>query len=112
MNAKKVLAIFICMLMLTLIPVAAGATTEPTKDPQTTDLGYTFIRGIITKPQLTNGGHYISFRCIYVHYMTKGIGSKESGVLHMFQKITIDNNFAGYIGDHFIFARFNGKLDM
>lgn len=111
MNAKKVLAVFMCMLTLTLITLAAGAMNTPTNDPQTTDIGYTFVRGFITKPQLADGGHSISFRCIYVHYMYRGFGEKQFGILHMFQKIVVDNQFAGYIGNHYIFARFDGQLD-
>lgn len=111
MNAKKILAIFMCMLLLTLIPLAAGATDKPTNDPQTTDFGYTIIWGFITKPQLTNRGHSITFRCIYIHYISKGFGKKESGLLHMFQKIVVDNQFAGYIGNNYILARFDGQLD-
>lgn len=112
MNAKKIVALFMCMLMLTLIPVVAGSTDKPTNDPRTTDTGFTIIRGFITKPQLTSGGHSITFRCIYIHYMSKGIGYKEIGTLHMFQKLTVENNFDGYIGNHFIMARISGDLDI
>jgi hypothetical protein len=112
MNAKKIIALFMCMLMLTLIPVVAGSTDKPTNDPRITDIGFSLVRGFITKPQLTNGGHFITFRCISVHYMCRGIGHKEIGTLHMFQKITVENNFAGYIGNHFIMARFSGDLDI
>jgi hypothetical protein len=112
MNAKKIIAIFMCMLMIMLIPVAAGATDKNVKEPQTADIGYTIIRGFITKPQLENGGHFISFRCIYVHYMEKGIGAKEHGSLHMLQKLIVENKFTGYIGNHFIIAKIHGTIDI
>ncbi|MBN1280484.1 MAG: hypothetical protein JXA00_02430 [Candidatus Thermoplasmatota archaeon] len=103
------------MLVLTLIPVAAGAAVEE-KEPETTDIGVTYIRGIITKPQLVNGGHDITFRCIWVHYNTRGIGEKQSGFLHLFQKLTLKNDFIGVVGlgpmKHFIFARFPGQLEL
>ena len=101
-----------CTLMLTLIPAVAGSTDQPTNNSQPADIGFTIIRGFITKPQLTNGGHFITFRCISVHYMVRGFGQKEMGTLHMLQKITVCNNFAGYIGNHFILARFNGPMDI
>jgi hypothetical protein len=111
MNTKKILAIFMCMLVIALIPVAAGATTEQNNGPQTSAMGSTTIRGLITKPQLENGGHYVSFRCIWVHYSTRGIGQTQSGFLHMFQKLVLKNNFQGYLGDHMIMAHFPGLLE-
>ena len=99
------------MLVIALIPVAAGAPTKQTKDPQTSDIGVTYLRGIITKPDLTNGGKYITFRCIWVHYSTRGIGEQQSGFLHMFQKLTVKTDFMGMVGNHYVLARFQGKLD-
>jgi hypothetical protein len=110
MNTKKILAILMCMLVMMLIPVAAGATTEQQNDPQASQIGSTFIRGIITKPDLVNGGHYVAFRCIWVHYSTRGIGQQQSGCLHLFQKIVLKNNFQGFVGNHFIMAHFPGLL--
>ena len=112
MNAKKILAVLMCTLLMTLIPVAAGAIDNQTNDPQTSDMGFTFIRGIITKPKLVDGGHSIEFRCIWVHYTTHGVGERQTGTLHMLQKLTLDNKFTGLIRSHMIFARFNGELDI
>ena len=44
MNTKKILAIFMCMLVMALIPVAAGATANTTKNPQTSKLGSTLCK--------------------------------------------------------------------
>ncbi len=98
-----------CTLVLMLIPVAAGAT-EQTQNPQASPIGTTFVRGIITRPKLENGGHYVSFRCLWVHYNTWGIGEHQSGFLHLFQRIVLKNNFQGYVGDHIIMAHFPGEL--
>jgi hypothetical protein len=108
MNAKKILAIFMCMLVTALIPAAAG-TMEKT-NPQTSDIGYTHVMGIITKPKLVDGGKDIQFRCIFVHYTTRGIGETMSGNLHLLQKLVFKNHFTGTIYNHFIFARFPGEL--
>jgi hypothetical protein len=108
MNTKKILGIFICMLVRTMIPVAAGATVDQT--PQQNKLGWTFVQGIITQPVYENGGALMSFRCIFVHYSTKGIGAHESGILHMMQRLIVPGDFHGIIGNHFIIARFPGTL--
>jgi len=45
---RKILGIFVCMLMLVMIPLVAGMTvdSEP-DDPETTDFGRTIIRGFV-----------------------------------------------------------------
>jgi hypothetical protein len=116
MNAKKILAIFMCMLMITLIPVAAGAAEKQTKDPQPADIGVTHIRGIITEPSFTYGMKYITFRCVWVHYTTRGLGEHSSGTLHLLQKLTLKNDFQGvFFGKHmfkFIMGSFPGELEL
>jgi hypothetical protein len=91
MNTKKTLAIFMCMLVIALIPVAAGATTKQTQDPQTSAIGGTFIRGIVLGYHEINLGHDVSFRCLWVHYRTHDLAHQQSGFFHMFQKLTLDN---------------------
>jgi hypothetical protein len=110
MNTKKILGIFICMLVMTMIPVAAGATADTSKNPEQSKLGWTFVQGIITQPVFENGGALMSFRCIFVHYSTKGIGQHQSGVLHMGQRLIVPGDFHGIIGNNFIIARFPGTL--
>ena len=114
-SRKKMMGLFLCMLMLaTAIPMVAAVNTQTTIPPEEgkTDLGATFIRGFITKPKLVNGGHYIEFRAIFVHYKTHSIGESQSGTLKLLQKLTLDNDFTGFVGKHYIFAKFDGKLDI
>jgi hypothetical protein len=109
MNTKKILGIFICMLVMTMIPVAAGATTT-TKNPEQSKIGWTFVQGIITQPQFRNGGALMEFRCIFVHYTAVGIGQSQSGFMYMMQSMIVPGDFRGIIGNHFIIARFLGTL--
>jgi hypothetical protein len=108
MNTKKILGILICMLVMTMIPVAAGANTNPT--PQPSKIGWTFVQGIITQPQFENGGALMSFRCIFLHYSCHGVGQHQSGILHMMQRLIVPGDFHGIIGNNFIIARFPGTL--
>ncbi|MEM0467191.1 MAG: hypothetical protein QXL17_04765 [Candidatus Thermoplasmatota archaeon] len=102
------------MLMLATIPMVAAVEIKTTTPPEegTTDIGSTFIRGIITRPRLVNGGHHIQFRAIYVHYRTRSIGETQYGTLRLFQKLVLNNDFIGFVGKHYVFARFDGKLDV
>ena len=76
MNVKrKVIGIFVCMLMLATIPLAAGMTidSEP-DDKETTDLGRTILRGFVLNNR--NSGFGNKFFALRVHYIK--ITSKES----------------------------------
>lgn len=113
-SRKKMMGLFMCMLMLATIPMVTAVETETTTPPEeeTTDIGATFIRGLITRPRLVNGGRHIEFRAIYVHYRTRSIGESQTGTLKLLQKLTLNNDFTGFVGNHYIFARFDGKLDV
>jgi len=97
-----------CMLVTAMIPAAAGMTIQT--NPEPSDIGWTHVMGIITHPRLIDGGKNIQFRCIFVHYMTRGIGETLSGNLHLLQKLVFKNHFTGMIYNHFIFAKFPGEL--
>ena len=64
---NKLIGIFICMLMLATIPMAASATVEE-QDTQTSDLiGLTWLRGFIFNPKTILGS--IHARAIRLHYV-------------------------------------------
>jgi len=111
MNAKKLIAILTCMLMTSLIPIAAGAMNH-SNDSQTTDIGGTTMTGIIILRHFANGGHAVEFRAILVHYTTHNIGQRKTGNLHLLQKIVLPNDFIGWVGPHFVMAHFDGYLDV
>ncbi len=83
MNIKrKILGIFICVLMLATIPLAAGMTvdSEP-DDPETTDLGRTIIRGVYFNYRPSGLGH--KFFALRVHYTEITGLTRTSGVVTM-----------------------------
>jgi hypothetical protein len=111
MNTKKILGIFICMLVLTMIPVTAGATTEP--EPETNNIGWTTIQGILlTRPKHLNNGAVISFRCLFVHYVAQGIGQRTTGFRYLGQEMVIPSNFNGVLMNHMIMGYCVGQLEI
>ena len=110
---KKIFAyIAISMLLLMLIPITSGMSTN--QKPETKPLGvnWAFVRGIITRPDYFNGGNSVTFRAIYVHYKTHGFGISKEGVLHGLQKIVLPNDYIGILNHHNVFAKFNGRMEI
>ena len=65
---KKLIGIFICLLLIASIPLAAGMTVEEDDDTQTSDLvGATWLRGFIFNPKVRLGK--IHARAIRLHYV-------------------------------------------
>ena len=112
MKRKNTLNIAVCLLVSVVIFLSSTAVTANTeitptaKDPQTTKIGSTYIQGIITSLRLENGGAMFSFRCILVHYYSRGIGVREYGTLSLFQRLIVPNDYQGILGNHLILARF------
>ena len=74
---NKILGIFMCIIVMTMIPVAAGVTTN--QDSQSSKIGWTTIQGFIFGLREVNGGALILFRCLFVHYVGQGIGQRATG---------------------------------
>ena len=109
MNTKKILGIFICMLVMTMIPVAAGATTNNT---ETGKIGWTTLQGFtLTQPKQVNGGALISFRCLFVHYASQGLGQRTTGIRYGGQEMVIPANFNGILMNHVILGWCIGALE-
>ncbi|MCK5458283.1 MAG: hypothetical protein KAI20_00200, partial [Thermoplasmatales archaeon] len=83
MNVKrKVLGIFICVLMLATIPLAAGmAVDSEPNDPETTDIGRTIIRGFGYNYRATGLGH--KFFALRIHYTEITGTTRTTGVVTM-----------------------------
>ena len=107
MNAKKLTAILMCMLMIGLIPVAAGATNHT---PTSTAIGGTTLVGFVVMKRDIMGSKYFTFRCIWVHYISHDLAQRKIGVLHGFQKIELRNDYVGWVGNFFVFAHFDDYL--
>jgi len=108
MNTKKILGIFMCMLVMTMIPVAAGATVN---EPEPSDIGWTTIQGIIFGVHEVNGGALIEFRCLFVHYIAQGLGQRVGGVRFGGQMMVVPGNFRGALMPHFIAGWCMGALE-
>jgi len=107
MNAKKLTAILMCMLLIGLIPVAAGATTQKTNSAA---IGGTTLVGFVILKRDIMGSKYFTFRCIWVHYITHNLAQRKVGVLHGLQKIELRNDYFGWVGNYFVAAHFDDYL--
>ena len=84
MNVKrKLFGIFICVLMLATIPLAAGMTVDESNDPETTDVGRTIVRGFVFNYRPSGFGH--KFFAIRIHYVEITVASRTTGVVIMKQ---------------------------
>ena len=102
MNTKKTLAIFMCMLLIAIIPASlaiakeGNATPKAEKDPQSTDIGRTIIRGFFFNMRSTGRGvHFLALR---IHY-TSITGSQTSMGVVRLQRISTGRWIGGYIRD-------------
>lgn len=66
---RKIIGVFICMMMLTTIPLAAGAIeTEPDSEP-TLDVGRVFLKGLLFhKLRKGNVNHALAIRLFYIEF--------------------------------------------
>lgn len=98
------------MLVLTTIPVAAGATIN--QDPEPSDIGWTTIQGfLLTRPKEINNGALISFNVIFVHYVCQGIGQRTTGFRYFGQEMVIPGTFRGLLMPHMIMGICPGALE-
>jgi hypothetical protein len=98
------------IVLFALMPVSLSVPITQEKNP--TAIGSTFIRGFIFHLRSVDLGHSLQFRCLYVHYRTHWMTTYSSGVLHGFQQVTIRNDYLGLVRNHYLFAKFDGKLDI
>ena len=115
---KKLLGVFACMLMLTMIPLAAGMTVdnEP-DDPETTEIGRTIIRGFVFNYKPSGFGH--KFLALRIHYIEITGTTRTTGVVIMKQctvgrETNIGFNWCGPVGmfGYMIGSTFRGGLEI
>jgi hypothetical protein len=81
---KMYIAVFLCVLMLTSIPLTVGEVSKEVKiqsnDTETQSiLGIAFIAGLITNPQTT--GKYVNAKAIILAYYDFGLLGKDQGIV-------------------------------
>ena len=118
MNVKrKILGIFVCVLMLATIPLAAGmAVDSEPDDPETTDLGRTIIRGFVFNYRPSGFGH--KFLALRVHYIEFTGTTRTTGVVTMRpvsvgREANLGFNYCGPFGmfGYMFGATFKGGID-
>ena len=116
---KKVIGILVCMMLMAMIPVAAGLNcdTETTEtkficnnepEPESI-LDNTVIRGVILFPRSIFGGDF-RFFAVRIHYTTIYLGGVKTGTI-ILRSITLPNIPNGFIGNFYIMGLFRGNLD-
>ena len=128
---KKIVGILVCMMLMVMIPGAAGlnyddvateeinviCSDEPKEtkvisddEPEPTGIfDRTIIRGVILFPRSTLGGGF-RFLALRLHYTTFYLGGVKKGTL-MLRSITLPDVPTGYIGNYYITGAFRGNLD-
>ena len=105
---RKEVGILVCMMLLAMIPIAAGIDVCPEKDT-TGPLDRSVVRGIVLFPRPSANGKNIVFFAIRLHYTTVNLGETQSGVLRL-QRVVIPRDVNGFVGKFYIFASFKGSL--
>jgi len=107
----KIVGIFVCIMILTTIPVAAGMKFKTAQREESTALfGKTIIRGLALFPRITKTGNIILF-AIRLSFKTFSIEGLTRGVIKL-QQLEIPKNFNGYFGRFYIYGTFIGTLNL
>jgi hypothetical protein len=101
---------FLFLLLLSPMTVGVNIHQKPEEKPLAND--WTYLWGTITRPRHVNinGGDYVTFNAIFVHYRTHWFGNIRSGFFHHFETILLPELHFGFLGRHFVFAKFNMGL--
>ena len=108
---RKILFYLIfCVILFIVPPMTAGYDLHQISEKEPTANEWTYLQGIITRPKYVNGGHYVTFRAIFVHYTTHWYGNTRTGFLHHSDTILLPRFHLGYLGIHLVYAKFNMAL--
>lgn len=107
----KILGVFIGIMMLTTIPVAAGMNFKIAQQEQPTVLlGRTIIRGVALFPRISKDGSIHLF-AIRLSFKTLSYEGLTRGVIKL-QQLQIPKNFNGFLGRFYIYGTFIGTLNL
>jgi hypothetical protein len=109
---KLLLGVTFCIILLLLPSLTVGMNQPKTSEGTTLARDWTILVGLITRHRHVhiNGGEYVEFNAIFLHYKTHWFGNIRSGFFHHFQKIILPSFHYGYLGSHVVIAKFNMGL--
>jgi len=108
---KQVIGILVCMMLMAMIPVAAGLNLNTNPDTEPVGIGKELIilRGVGTGFRTGVAGKVIFFG-VRVHYTAIGLQGVRRGVLRL-QRITLPDAPNGIITNSFICVMLRGHID-
>jgi len=108
---KKIIGILVCVMLMAVIPAAAGLQVDTEPQEETTGLlkQRIVMRGLVLNPHTTLGGKF-AFIGIRVHYTAIGIQGVQRGVLHL-QRIVLPDTPKGLITNGYMIVSFRGDID-
>ena len=108
---KKIIGILVCMMLMAVIPTAAGLQLDTEPEEETTGLlkQRIILRGLVLNPHTTIGGKF-AFLGIRVHYTAVGIQGIRRGILHL-QRIVLPDTPNGFITNGYMIVSFRGDID-
>ncbi|MBU0497618.1 MAG: hypothetical protein KKC68_02365 [Candidatus Thermoplasmatota archaeon] len=108
---KKIIVICCIVLLLSIIPTAAGVQLPKDSEPHNGIINRTIIRGVALFPRVTNGGKSLTFFAVRVHYRTITLEGVLSGIIRC-RPVTIPNTVSGFIGKCYLMGTFHGPIDI
>lgn len=108
---KKVIGILVCMMLMAVIPAAAGlnCNSEPEVGTEGLVKERIIMRGLIANPHTTFGGKF-AFLGIRVHYTVIGVQGVRRGILNM-KRITLPDTPNGIVTNRYMLISLRGHID-
>lgn len=109
---KVVIFAVLCLLLFIVPSLTVGIKIKQESETESFFNEWTFMQGIITRLRRVkiNGGRFVEFNIIFVHYRTHWYGNVRAGFFHRFERIIFPEFHYGLLTPHLILARFNMAL--
>ena len=109
---KTVLCTMVCLFLFLLPQMAVGMDSTQNSEGDTGIGEWTILIGVITRPRAIefNGGKGWEFNCFLVRYTTHFYGNIRSGFFYGLHQIYMPDFHYGWLGFHFVAAKFNMAL--
>ena len=113
---RKILGVFVCMLVLATIPLASGVTESELDSEPTLDVGRVWLRGLLFRcNRVGNVNHAMALR---LHYIEFTLTERTAGMVTMNHVIFKDSAYAGHMYETglgmftYVFGFFEGGLEI